>query len=114
MVAEKVADRVLDHLLRGRRGALPGWCRRVFILNGSSLEMPHTEELAKAFPPHPKSHWPVLLMLVAHELTTDLAERPCWGPMYGSEAVSEQALTEHFWIGFPIIRWQRPSGGRPG
>ena len=94
VVAEKVADRVLDHLLRGRREALPGWSRRVFILDGSSLEMPHTEELAKAYPPHPKSHWPVLLMLVAQELTTGLAERPCWGPMYGSEAVSEQALTE--------------------
>ena len=56
--------------------------------------MPHTPELTKAYPPHPKSHWPVLLMLVAQELPTGLAQRPCWGPMYGSEAVSEQALTE--------------------
>ena len=94
VVAEKVADHVLDHLLQSRREALPGWNRRVFILDGSSLEMPHTAELAKAYPPHPKSHWPVLLMLVAQDLTTGLAERPCWGPMYGSEAVSEQALTE--------------------
>ena len=93
-VAEKVADRVLDHLTQSRREALPGWSRRVFILDGSSLEMPHTAELVKAYPPHPKSHWPVLLMLVAQELTTALAERPCWGPMYGPEAVSEQALTE--------------------
>jgi hypothetical protein len=93
-VAEKVADRVLDHLMQGRREALPGWSRRVFILDGSSLEMPHTAELVEAYPPHPKSHWPVLLMLVAQELTTALAERPCWGPMYGPKAVSEQALTE--------------------
>jgi len=94
VVAEKVADRVLDHLMQGYREALPGWSRRVFILDGSSLEMPHTAELVKAYPPHPKSHWPVLLMLVAQELTTALAERPCWGPMYGPEAVSEQGLTE--------------------
>jgi putative transposase len=94
VVAEKVADRVLDHLLQGRREALPGWDRRVFILDGSSLEMPHTPELVREYPPHPKSHWPVLLMLVAQELTTGLAERPCWGPMYGPHAVSEQALTE--------------------
>jgi len=94
VVAEKVADRVLDHLTQGYREALPGWSRRVFILDGSSLEMPHTAELVKAYPPHPKSHWPVLLMLVAQELTTALAERPCWGPMYGPEAVSEQGLTE--------------------
>jgi hypothetical protein len=94
LVTEKVADRVLDHLLQPRREALPGWSRRVFVLDGSSLEMPHTPDLVDAFPPHPKSHWPVLLMLVAHELTTALAERPCWGPMYGPHAVSEQALTE--------------------
>jgi hypothetical protein len=95
VVAETVADRMLDHLMQCRRDALPGWNRRVFILDGSSLEMPHTAELVEAYPPHPKSHWPVLLMLVAQDLTTALAERPCWGPMYGPEAVSEQALTEH-------------------
>jgi hypothetical protein len=94
VVAEKVADRVLDHLMQGDREALPGWSRRVFILDGSSLQMPHSAELAKAYPPDPKSHWPVLRLLVAQELTTALAERPCWGPMYGPEAVSEQALTE--------------------
>jgi len=94
VVAETVADRMLDHLMQSRREALPGWNRRVFILDGSSLEMPHTAELVEAYPPHPKSHWPVLLMLVAQDLTTALAERPCWGPMYGPEAVSEQALTE--------------------
>jgi hypothetical protein len=94
VVAKKVADRVLDHLLQSRREALPGWDRRVFILDGSSLEMPHTPELVEAYPPHPQSHWPVLLMLVTQDLTTGLAERPCWGPMYGPRAVSEQALTE--------------------
>jgi len=94
VVAEKVADRVLDHLMPGQREALPGWNRRVFIVDGSSLEMPHTAELLEAYPPDPKSHWPVLRLLVAQELTTALAERPCWGPMYGPRAVSEQALTE--------------------
>lgn len=92
-VAEKVADRVLDYLLPTPREALPGWNRRVFILDGSSLEMPHTTDLAGAYPPDSKSHWPVLRILVAQELTTGLAQRPCWGPMYGPKAVSEQALT---------------------
>jgi len=86
---------VLQHLQQQpQREVLPGQNRRGFILDGSSLEMPHTAELAEAYPPHPKSHWPVLLMLVAQDLTTGLAERPCWGPMYGPQAVSEQALTE--------------------
>jgi hypothetical protein len=97
-VAERVADRVLEHLLLNRRDALPGWNRRVFVLDGSSVEAPHTPELVKAYPParnqHGESHWPVLRLLVADELTTGLAERPCWGPMYGPDAVSEQELTE--------------------
>lgn len=94
-VAEKVADRVLDHLMTTTsREALPGWSRRVFILDGSSLEMPHTRDLVDAYPPDAKSHWPVLRILVAQELTTGLAQRPCWGAMYGPKAVSEQALTE--------------------
>ncbi|MGH9571247.1 MAG: hypothetical protein ACRD4F_16495, partial [Candidatus Angelobacter sp.] len=93
VVTEKVADQVLDYLLRSRRAALPGK-GRVFMLDGSALEMPHTPELVEAYPPHPGSHWPVLLMLVAQDLTTGLAERPCWGPMYGPHAMSEQALTE--------------------
>ena len=80
--------------MQGYGEALPGWSRRVFILDGSSLEMPHTAELVKAYPPDLKSHWPVLRLLVAQELTTALAQRPCWGPMYGPEAVSEQGLTE--------------------
>src|SRR5260370_3215289 len=95
VLAEKVADRVLDHLMQGHREALPDWSRRVFILDGSSLEMPHTAELVEAYPPDPKSHWPVLRWLVAQELTTALAERPCWGPMYGPQAVAEPALTAH-------------------
>lgn len=97
-VTERVADRVLDHLLPAHGEALPGWTRRVFVLDGSSLEMPHTPELAQAYPPATNqlgaSHWPVMRLLVANELTTGLAERPCWGPMYGPGAVSEQSLTE--------------------
>jgi hypothetical protein len=100
-VAEAVADRVSDHLMKTCREALPGWNRRVFILDGSSLEMPHTTDLVDAYPPDAKSHWPVLRILVAQELTTGLAQRPCWGPMYGPEAVSEQALTEQMLDRFP-------------
>ena len=98
-VAQRVADRIFEHLLpRARREALPGWNRRVFILDGSSVDLAHTRELVQAYPPgsnqHGESHWPVLKLLVAQELTSGLAGRPCWGPMYGPEAVSEQALTE--------------------
>jgi putative transposase len=98
VVAEKVADRLVEHLMQFRRPALAGWDRRVFVLDGSTVEAPHTPELVEAYPPaqnqHGNSHWPVLLLLLAEELTTGLAQRPCWGPMYGPNAVSEQKLTE--------------------
>ena len=67
-------------------------------MDGSTLELPHTPELVERYPPatnqHGTSHWPVLEMLRAQELTRGIARRPCWGPMYGPQAVSEQALTE--------------------
>lgn len=102
-VAEKVADRVLNHLLPTRRQALPGWDRPVFILDGSALEAPHTEELVEAFPPQPKSHWPALLVLVAQELTTGFAERPCWGPMHGPQS-GERAILDRTAFG-PAPQW---------
>ena len=58
----------------------------------------HTPEMCKAYPPgsnqYGESHWPVIRVLVAHDLDTGLAMRPEWGPMFGDEAVSEQALVQ--------------------
>jgi putative transposase len=52
--------------------------------------------LVRHYPPaqnqHGVSHWPVLRVVVLHELESGLAEEPCWGPMYGAKAVSEQEL----------------------
>jgi putative transposase len=69
---------------------------RVYLLDGSSIELEHSRELVKHYPPaqnqHGTSHWPVLKVVVLHELESGLAEEPCWGPMYGAKAVSEQEL----------------------
>ena len=74
---------------------------RLFLVDGSSMRLAHTEELKKAYPlggnQHGEAHWPVIRVLVAHHLSSGLATRPCWGPMHPSEtvqAVSEQGLTE--------------------
>ncbi len=68
----------------------------MFVVDGLFTELAHSEELVKTFPPaenqHGTSHWPVLRMVVMHDLSSGLAERPGWGAMYGLEAVSEQAL----------------------
>jgi len=70
----------------------------VYLLDGSSTELEHSRELVRKFPPasnqHGVSHWPVLKIVVLHELHSGLAEEPAWGPMYGPKAVSEQELAE--------------------
>ena len=83
-VVERVSDRIFEQLMAGTPEARPGLGRRLFLLDGSMLLMPNTPELAAAYPPtsnqHGPSHWPVMRVLVAHELTTGLAMRPEWGP----------------------------------
>jgi len=85
-------------VLRLREILLPGGGRPCYLLDGSSLELEASPSLRKAYPPaenqHGRAHWPVLRILVLHELETGLAEEPHWGPMYGSQAVSEQQLAE--------------------
>src|SRR5437762_11835409 len=98
----EVAIQVSDHVLAQLQAALPvcpaGSQQPVFLLDGSSLELEHTTELAKAYPPaenqYGKAHWPILRIAVAHNLANGLASRPSWGAMYGTHAVSEQALAE--------------------
>jgi putative transposase len=97
-VVEMAADQVVEYLLADPKEALPGLGRQAFLLDGSSVNLPHTEELLKVYPPasnrYGESHWPVMRVVVAHDLVSGIALRPAWGPMYGTQAVSEQALAE--------------------
>jgi len=76
----------------------PGGGSASYLLDGSSLELEASPSLRKAYPPaenqHGRAHFPVLRIVALHELETGLAEEPCWGAMYGAEAVSEQTLAE--------------------
>jgi putative transposase len=76
-----------------------GWAglrRPIFVVDGSTLQLQHTPELVQAFPPggnqHGDNHWPVMQVVVFHDVFSGLAVQPNWGPMYGHQAVSEQAL----------------------
>ena len=95
-VAEEVADRIFNYLIADVAEALPGLGRRAFLLDGSSLDLPATPELLQAYPPaqnqYGAAHWPVVRIVVAHDLISGMAMQPCWGPMYGDQAVSEQQL----------------------
>ena len=97
-VAEGVTDRVAEYLLAERKEALPGLGRQAFLLDGSSIRLAHTEEMLALYPAasnqHGDSHFPVMRVVVAHDVVSGIVMRPAYGPMYGEEAVSEQALAE--------------------
>jgi hypothetical protein len=70
--------------------------RRVLTIDGSSLSLAPTANLRQAYPPaenqYGHSHWPVLRLVAAHELSSGCAVRPEVGPMYGAQAVGEIEL----------------------
>jgi hypothetical protein len=84
--AEKVADVIFESSL-GAPQILPGLKGPLFLLDGTTRLLPHSQDLARAYPParnqHGASHWSVIRVLVAHEVVSGLAVRPCWGPMDG-------------------------------
>ena len=96
-VAEKVSDTIFESLLAEPQ-VVPGLDRPMFLLDGSTLLLPHSEDLGRAYPPprnqYGASHWSGMRVLVAHEVLSGLAVRPCWGPMDGPQAVSEQGLAK--------------------
>ncbi len=102
-VVEKVCDEIFTKLTAGAPRV--GLRSRLFLLDGSSLRLPHTPALVAAYPPgsngHGEAHWPVIRIVMAHHLDSGLAARPCWGPMYGEQAVSEQALAQQIFERLP-------------
>jgi Transposase DDE domain len=90
--AEHVYDSLIDTYPPSWRG------RRAFLVDGSTIQLASTLGLCFAFPPasnqYGTSHWPILHLVVAHELASGLAVFPEFGPMYGPEAIGEIALAK--------------------
>lgn len=102
LVARQVLQEILDRL----RGWLPSDPvlpdRAVFVLDGSTLNLPHSAELVKAYPPPRNqhaapSHWPLLRMVVLQDVQSGIAMCPQWGP----RTVSEQTLALRALGGLP-------------
>jgi putative transposase len=95
-VVQQSCDRIFQQL--GARMNQTSSSKRAFLLDGTSMRLAHSPDLCRLYPPgsnlHGEGHWPLLRVMVAHDLHTGLAMRPEWGPMHGPEAVSEQALLE--------------------
>lgn len=96
LMVEKSCDRIFEQLA-GKMDPT-GQAGRAFIFDGSTMRTAHSPELCAAYPPgsnqYGEGHWPILRVLVAHDVHTGLAMRPQWGPMHGPHAVSEQGLLE--------------------
>jgi putative transposase len=102
VLPRSVVHESCDHIFQGLMSEMgrraPETAIPTFLLDGSTMRGPHTAELCEAYPPssnqYGEAHWPLLRVVVAHDLQTGLALRPEWGPMNGDHAVSEQALLE--------------------
>lgn len=98
IVVEQSCDRIFQQLTVHLNGTLPALGVRAFFVDGTTVRMAHSPALCQAYPlgsnQHGEAHWPLLRMLVAHDLQTGLALRPEWGPLHGPQAVSEQGLVE--------------------
>jgi hypothetical protein len=97
-MVQRSSDRIFEQLSARLDPTIPAGTPRAFLLDGTSMRLAHTPALCQLYPPgsnqYGEAHWPLLRVLVAHDLHTGLAMRPEWGPMHGPGAVSEQRLLE--------------------
>jgi len=97
-VVEQSCQRIFEQLTAHVDGVLPALGARAFFIDGTTVRAAHSAALCESYPPgsnqYGEGHWPLLRMLVAHDLQSGLALRPQWGPLHGGQAVSEQQLLE--------------------
>jgi hypothetical protein len=97
-VVQQSCDRIFEELIARMGSDGSASQEHVFLLDGSTVRTSHSPSLCKSYPPggnqHGEGHWPLVRVLVAHDLQTGLGMRPEWGAMHGPDAVSEQSLVE--------------------
>ena len=97
-VAIQVSEWIFQSSHQQQPTVLPELTRSLFLADGTVMLQANTPELVKAHPParnqHGASHWPVIRVMVAHDVVSGLATTPCWGPVDGPHRVSEQELTK--------------------
>jgi hypothetical protein len=96
LVPQAVTRELVERLSQQLGEPWPGLGGPVYVLDGTTLQLPYSRKLAQAYPPasngHGQSHWPILNLLVLHEVTSGLALYPCWGAMCDAGAQSEPRL----------------------
>jgi Transposase DDE domain len=95
-IVREVTERMVAQLRVEMEEGWEGLQRPVFVVDGTTLQLQHEPDLVKAYCPgrnqHGENHWPVMQVLVMHDVYSGMAVAPSWGPMYGDAAVSEQAM----------------------
>ena len=95
-IVREVTERMAAHLRVEMEEGWEGLQRPVFVVDGTTLQLRHEPDLEKAYCPgrnqHGENHWPVMQVLVMHDVYSGMAMAPSGGPMYGDAAVSEQAM----------------------
>lgn len=90
-IVQMFAERVSQSLIE----LSPSWVegRRTFIIDGTTMTLAPTSKLRDAYPPATNQHgetvWPVMMLMVAHELQSGCALIPEFGAMYGPDNTSE-------------------------
>jgi hypothetical protein len=76
------------------------------VVDGSTLALQNTRKLVRAYPlgrnRYGVDHWPILRIVVLHDVSSGLALYPQWGPMHGVQAVSEQGLAARAFDQLPL------------
>ncbi len=98
LIASHVTDQIVEQLRSEMQEGWTGLQRPIFLIDGTTVRLPHVPALVRRFAPgsnqHGDNHWPVMQLVVFHDVFSALALRPSWGSMYGPQAVSEQVLAE--------------------
>jgi hypothetical protein len=88
---ELACDELFEWLTNGSH-AESGKEKRLYSIDGSSIELSYTKKLSKKYPTDKKGHYPLLRILVCHDLESGLAVRPEYGAMYGKNTEGEIQL----------------------
>ncbi len=66
---------------------------RTYLIDGTTMTLAPTSSLIEAYPPATNQHgetvWPVMMLMMAHELVSGCALIPEFGAMYGPKRTSE-------------------------
>lgn len=95
-LAENFCDTIAKAIIERATPAFPD--RHIYVVDGTTIALSPTSELTRVYPPATNQHgetiWPILMLSVAHELSSGAALRPEFGAKNGDDNTSEAAQME--------------------